>query len=269
MNDSLKLKPSSHCAFYAFFAVMLTHALGVSEAIASPVPAAVVSQCEVRDGGAVTDGGGHVLAWHSVHDGAAWVPALAGTDAWGLPALESGGIAFDAPGNPASPLTSEAAAVSTLFLVVNPAVSAYHFATLVEVPGAAVTAAPRAAPKTYDPEEIAGLAVRVNGTDSLAFPDAPHVVEVDFAHPVAGSDLRIGGASACAGWGQEWRGHIVATVAFNAPPSETVRQVTRSYLARRHGVAGSFPPPGRDAVFQAVAQGLATHSLFSTLMILK
>ena len=232
--------------------------------------AAVVAQCEIRDGGVVTDGGGHVLAWNANRNGAAWFPALADTDAWILPELEPNGIAFDAAlGNPASPLASEAAEIATLFLVVNPAASAYQFATLVEAPGASVTVAPRALPRTYDPEDAAGLAVRVNGADSLAFPDALHIVEVDFAHPVAGGDLRIGGTSACAGWRQEWRGHIVAAVAFSAPPDEPIRQVARDYLARRHGVAGSFPPPERDALFQAKTLGLDTHNFFSTLMILK
>lgn len=232
--------------------------------------AAVVAQCELMDGGAATDGDGHVLAWDANRDGAAWLPAFADSATWTLPALEPTGIAFDAVlGRPASPLASEAPEIATLFLVVNPAPAPHRFATLVEVPGASVTVAPRVAPRTYDPEDAAGLTVRVNGADSLAFPNAPHIVEVDFAGPVPGGDLRIGGASACVGWEQAWGGHITAAIAFSAPPGDAVRDVTRSYLARRHRVAGDFPPPGRDAVFQAVAQGLDTHSLFSTLVILK
>jgi hypothetical protein len=236
---------------------------------ASLCVAAVVAQCEIMDGGAVTDGGGHVLAWNANRNGAAWFPSLTGSAAWPLPSLDPNGIAFDTSAAPASPLTSEAAGISTLFLVVNPAPAPHRFATLVEVPGASVTAVPRVTPRTYDPEDAVGLIVRVNGADSLAFPDAPHIVEVDFAAPVSGGDLRIGGASVCAGWGQAWGGRIIAAIAFDVPPDDAVRNVTRSYLARRHTVAGGFPPPGLDAVLLAMSQGLNTHTLFSTLTILK
>ncbi|HOH52322.1 MAG TPA: hypothetical protein PLI98_16450, partial [Candidatus Hydrogenedentes bacterium] len=70
--------------------------------------AAVVSQCEVTDGGVVTDTEGRVLAWDTFRGGAAWIPAVTGSPAWGLPALEPGGIAFDAPGDTATPLASAA-----------------------------------------------------------------------------------------------------------------------------------------------------------------
>jgi hypothetical protein len=229
--------------------------------------AAVVAQCEPA--GAVTDEEGRVLTWNALHGGAAFVPAIPESPAWTLPALVAGGVAFDATETPASPLVSGAEAVSTVFLAVAPAPATNSFSALVEAPGVSVTAVPRAAPRTYDPEDAAGLAVRVNGGLSLEFPAAPHIVEVDFPQPVPGVDLRIGGASACAGWIQAWRGHIFSVVAFDAPPDGPVRDAVRSYLARRHGVAGGFPPPGREAVLQATAQGLDTHGLFSTTLILK
>ena len=53
--------------------------------------AAVVSQCEVMDGGVVTDTEGRVLAWDTFRGGAAWLPAVTGSPAWGFPALEPGG----------------------------------------------------------------------------------------------------------------------------------------------------------------------------------
>ena len=62
---------------------------------------------------------------------------------------------------------------------------------------------------------------------------------------------------------------LEAAAAFSAPPNEPLRQVAQNYLARRLGVAASFPPPERDALFQVVALGLETHSFFSTLVILK
>jgi hypothetical protein len=58
-------------------------------------------------------------------------------------------------------------------------------------------------------------------------------------------------------------------VAFGEPPAEPVRGVVRSLLSRLNGVPAGFPAPGREAVFDAVRQGLNTHGLFSTLMILK
>ena len=231
--------------------------------------AAVVSQCEVMDGGVVTDTEGRVLAWDTFRGGAAWLPAVTGSPAWGFPALEPGGIAFDAPGDTATPLASAAPSVATLFLVVSPSLPAEGFATLVEVPGASVTAAARADPPVYDPEDAAGLSVRVNGLPAPGIPDAPHIVEVDFAQTVLGCDLRIGGASACAVWRQPWRGRVVAAIAFDNPPDEPVRRKVRSYLARRHGVAGDFTPAGREAVIQAIALGIHTHGLFSTRFFLK
>jgi hypothetical protein len=143
--------------------------------------AAVVAQCEAADGDAVTNDAGCVLAWTSIHGGAALVPALPDSPAWALPSLTRDGIAFDASDRPASPLASEGSSISTLFLVADPAFATNDFATLVEVLGASVTAAPRAVPQTYDPEDAAGLSVRVNGMSSLTFPAAPHIVEVDFA----------------------------------------------------------------------------------------
>jgi hypothetical protein len=94
-------------------------------------------------------------------------------------------------------------------------------------------------------------------------------VEVDFPQPVAGGGLRIGGASASAGWNQAWRGRIAAVVAFDTPPDEAVRQVVRAVLARRCGVAGAFQPVSQAAVLQASALGLDTHGLFSSVLILK
>lgn len=233
------------------------------------VAAAVVSQCEVVDGGVVTDAEGRVLAWDSFRGGAAWLPAITNSPAWTLPSAETEGMAFDAPGDPATPLASAAPSVATLFLVVSPSLPAEGFATLVEVPGASVTAAARAAPPVYDPEDAAGLSVRVNGQPALGIPDAPHIVEVDFAQPVPGGDLRVGGASACASWRQPWRGRVGAVIAFDVPPDEPVRRTVRNYLARRHGIAGDFPLDSHEAVIQTMALGLYTHDLFSTRLLLK
>jgi hypothetical protein len=251
---------AKRCGFSILFCVSIVHYAA----------AAVVAQCEVADGTAVTDGEGHVLAWNAPRGGAALVPAFAEFSAWTLPVLAPGGVAFGgAEEIPASPLVSEAAAVSALFLAVTPAPATNRFSTLVEAPGTSVTAVPHVAPQTYDPEDAAGISVRVNGGLSLAFPAAPHIVEVDFPQPVPGADLRIGGVSACAAWNQAWRGGVGAVVVFDTPPDEAVREVVRSYLARRHGIAGGFPPPGRGAVLRAMSQGLDTHGLFSTTLILK
>jgi len=231
--------------------------------------AAVVSQCEAAADGVLVNADGYVLSWISLREGAAWVPAFEGTTSWVLPALEAEGITFDAPEAPASPLCSSAIAVSTLFIVACPAESPDHFAALVEVPGASVTVAARALPLTYDPEDAGELSVRVNGQPVWALPDGRHIVEVDFAQAVPGGDLRIGGVSACASWRQSWRGHISEVVAFDMPPDESVRRTVRSYLARRHNVAGCFPPPGSEAVLQAMSLGLYTHSLFSTQLFMR
>jgi hypothetical protein len=235
----------------------------------SRAAAAVVAQCEIMDRGVVTDGDGRVLAWNALHGGAAFVPVFVDSPAWALPALAADGVAFDVAGNPASPLACGAEWVSTVFLVVTPAPDAGRYSSLVEVPGASVTAAPHVVPRTYDPEDAAGISVRVNGSPSLEFPGAPHIVEVDFARPVPGADLRIGGESACAAWGQMWRGRVGAVIAFDAPPSETVRKVVRNMLSRRHGIAGGFPPVGQGAALQAAAQGLDMHNLFSTMLLLR
>ncbi|MDD4442002.1 MAG: hypothetical protein PHX41_08915, partial [Kiritimatiellae bacterium] len=64
-------------------------------------------------------------------------------------------------------------------------------------------------------------------------------------------------------------GRVVAAIAFDNPPDEPVRRTVRSYLARRHGVAGDFTPAGREAVIQAIALGFHTHGLFSTRFFLK
>jgi len=241
---------------------------GLAMVAASAVNAAVVAQCERT--GVAADGQGLVTAWDSLGGGTAFAPLFASSPVWTLPALEPGGVAFDAgDGLPASPLASGLAAVSTLFLVVDPAPAGDRFAALVEAPGASVTVAPHAEPPTYDPEDAAGLSVCVNGADSPGFPAARHIVEVDFPQPVTGGALRVGGASACAGWDQVWRGRVLTVIAFDEPPGEPVRKVVRSMLARFHGIPGNFPPPGREAVLQAVGQGLNTHGLFATVMILK
>jgi hypothetical protein len=231
--------------------------------------AAVVSQCEAVADRVLVNADGYVLSWISLREGAAWGPAIAGATSWGLPALETEGITFDTPGAPASPFCSSAGAVSTLFIVACPAESSNHFAALVEAPGAAVTVAARALPLTYDPEDAEGLSVRVNGQPVWTFPDGRHIVEVDFAQAVPGCDLRIGGVSACAAWRQSWCGHISEVVAFDTSPDEAVRRTVRSYLARRHGVAGYFPPPGPEAVLQAMSLGLYTHALFSTQLFMR
>ncbi len=242
-------------------------AIIISLAAVAATRAAVVSQCE-RAEGIAADGSGRVLGWEALNGGTPLVPAVTDAAAWALPVLEAGGVAFSAAGGPASPLAFASNAVATVFLAVRPALPPTNFAALLEAPGASVTAVPRAAQPAYDPEDAAGLSVRVNGELSLAFPAAPHIVEVDFPGPVPGGELRIGGGSACAAWRQQWRGNVAGVIAFGAPPSESVRQVVRSYLARRHGIAGAFPPPGGGAVLQAMAQGVDLHGLFSTRLLL-
>lgn len=230
--------------------------------------AAVVSQCECPEG-VVADGSGQVLGWGALRGGTPLVPALTNSPAWPLPVLEAEGVSFNVASNPASPLAFASNAVATVFLAVHPSLSPTNFAALLEVPGASVTAVPRVVQPSYDPEDTAGLSVRVNGEPSLALPAAPHIVEVDFPQPVSGGELCIGGESACAAWRQQWRGNVAGVIAFGTPPDEAVRRVVRSYLARRHGIAGDFSPPGGGAVLQAMEQGVNLHGLFSTRLFLK
>lgn len=230
--------------------------------------AAVVSQCE-RSEGIVADGSGQVLEWDALHGGTPLIPAVTNSPSWVLPVLEAEGVSFNVASNPASPLAFASNAVATVFLAVHPSLSPTNFAALLEVPGASVTAVPRVVQPSYDPEDTAGLSVRVNGEPSLALPAAPHIVEVDFPQPVSGGELCIGGESACAAWRQQWRGNVAGVIAFGTPPDEAVRRVVRSYLARRHGIAGDFSPPGGGAVLQAMEQGVNLHGLFSTRLFLK
>lgn len=230
--------------------------------------AAVVSQCECPEG-IVADGSGQVLGWDALHGGTPLIPAVTNSAAWVLPVLEEGGVSFNVASNPASPLAFVSNAVATVFLVVHPDLSPTNFAALLEVPGASVTAVPRVVQPSYDPEDAAGLSVRVNGEPSLALPAAPHIVEVDFPQPVSGGELCVGGESACAAWRQQWRGNVAGVIAFDTPPDEAVRRVVRSYLARRHGIAGDFSPPGGGAVLKTMEQGVDLHGLFSTRLFLK
>jgi len=244
--------------------IVILIVLGVFDAAA-----AVVAQCEIAGGDVATDGEGHVLAWYTLRDGEPLIPALLDSPAWGFPSLEPDGIAFGATNYSVSPLAFVSNVVSTLFLVVTPPVDAREYGTLIEVPGAAVTVAPRATPMTYDLEDAAGLCVRINGRSSLVLPAGPHIVEVDFPQPVPGGDLRVGGASVCAEWWQQWRGRIGTVIAFDAQPDDSVRRAVRCCLARRCGVADDFSSPGRSAVLQAQSQGFDTHGLFSTRLFFK
>ena len=236
-------------------------------AAVAAIRAAVVSQCECPEG-VVSDGSGQVLEWDALHGGTPLIPAITNSAEWVLPVLEAECVSFNAASNPASPLAFASNAVATVFLAVHPSLSPTNFAALLEVPGASVTAVPRVVQPSYDPEDAAGLSVRVNGEPSLALPAAPHIVEVDFPQPVPGGELCIGGESSCAAWRQQWRGNVAGVIAFDTPPDEAVRRVVRSYLARRHGIAGDFSPPGGGAVLQAMEQGVDLHGLFSTRLFL-
>jgi hypothetical protein len=111
---------------------------------------------------------------------------------------------------------------------------------------------------------------RVNGVeDAPMLAGQTQIVEADYGKSLFLRRIALGGTWGRREWERGWRGEFLEVIFWDTVPGDGVLLTARRYLDYKHGLNLDMPRPDMHQVNAAMATGLHTANLFSTIFMIR